>query len=74
MHIFVRTLRGNLIEIEVTQYTSIKELKEKIASIETIEVNDIHLFHDDKPLLSDDATLNDANIPHHRYHLQICAH
>lgn len=66
MHIFVRTLRGNLIEVSVSQYTTVKEVKEKIATIEGIEVGDVHLFYNSNPLLQDEAALLDLNIPHRR--------
>lgn len=65
MHIFVRTLKGSLLEVEVTQYTSLKEIKEEIAKQEELEVEAIHLFYADKALLNEEITLSDLNVGHH---------
>jgi hypothetical protein len=67
MKILIKTLRGSKIEIEVGQYTSVQQLKEEVAAKEGVEVADLHLFHNDKALLDDEATLSDLNITHHAY-------
>ncbi|KAL5470920.1 hypothetical protein EMCRGX_G028979 [Ephydatia muelleri] len=62
MQIFVKTLAGNIITLEVSGTDTIANVKQKITDKEGIPVNQQRLVHDDKQLEDDDKTLDECGI------------
>ena len=62
MQIFVKTLTGSIITLEVSGTDTIGNVKQKITDKEGIPVNQQRLVYDDKQLENDDMTLDEYGI------------
>lgn len=62
MQIFVKTLTGSIITLEVSGTDTIGNVKQKITDKEGIPVNQQRLVYDDKQLENDDETLDEYGI------------
>ena len=62
MQIFVKTLTGSIITLEVSGTDTIGNVKQKITDKEGIPVNQQRLVYDDKQLENDDVTLDEYGI------------
>ena len=62
MQIYVKTLAGNIITLEVSGTDTIANIKQKINDKEGIPLGQQRLVYDDKQLEDDEKTLDDCGI------------